>query len=248
MIDERVEHPGRVAPAADARYYYVRQAAEFGDTLPFCFLADDGLEVADHRRERVRPDHAPDDVVRVLDAAHPLAHGLVGRVLQGLASALDREHLGPHRPHAEHVQFLPADVLGAHVDAAGEAEQRRGGGGGDAVHPGPGFGDHAALAHALRDERLAESVVDLVRPGVVQVLAFEVDARPAGALGQPLGEVQAARPADVVVQQPLELAVEFRIRLGFAVGTVELVEREHERFGHVPPAVRAEPAAGVGDV
>ena len=52
-------------------------------------------------------------------------------------------------------------------------EQRRGGRGGDAVLAGAGLGDEALLAHALGQQRLAEHVVDLVRPGVVEVLALE---------------------------------------------------------------------------
>ena len=37
-----------------------------------------GLEIADHHRKRVRPGDAADDVMRVLDAAHPVAHRFVG--------------------------------------------------------------------------------------------------------------------------------------------------------------------------
>jgi hypothetical protein len=51
--------------------------------------------------------------------------------------------------------------------------------GGHAVLAGPGLGDHARLAHAPREQRLSEGVVDLVRAGVVQVLALEVDLRAA---------------------------------------------------------------------
>jgi hypothetical protein len=60
-----------------------------------------------------------------------------------------------------------------------------GGGGGHAVLPGAGFGDDAPLAHALGEQALPEGVVDLVRAGVVEILALEDDARPADlGLGQ----------------------------------------------------------------
>ena len=49
------------------------------------------LEVAHHHRERVRPGDRADDVVRVLDGAHPVAHGLVDGVLQRAAAGLDRD-------------------------------------------------------------------------------------------------------------------------------------------------------------
>jgi hypothetical protein len=44
------------------------------------------------------------------------------------------------------------------------------------------------LAHALREQHLAEAIVDLVRAGMVQLVALEVDRRPAEMLGQPLGK------------------------------------------------------------
>ena len=54
-------------------------------------------------------------------------------------------------------------------------EQRADGGRGDAVLARAGLGDDALLAHALGKQALAERVVDLVRAGVQQVFALEVD-------------------------------------------------------------------------
>ena len=54
--------------------------------------------------------------------------------------------------------------------------QRRGG---DAVHAGAGLGDDARLAHAPRQHDLAEHIVHLVRAGVVELLALEIDFRAA---------------------------------------------------------------------
>ena len=70
------------------------------------------------------------------------------------------------------------DVDGAHVHLALEAHQRRRGGRGDAVLAGAGLGDEPRLAHPLGEQRLAEHVVDLVRAGVVEVLALEQQAQP----------------------------------------------------------------------
>jgi len=50
-----------------------------------------------------------------------------------------------HQLHALDVEVLAARVLDAHVDGAGEAEARGGGGRGDAVLAGPGLGDDARL-------------------------------------------------------------------------------------------------------
>ena len=68
----------------------------------------------------------------------------------------------------------------AHVDDALEAEARAHGRGGDAVLPGTGLGDDSLLAEPARDHGLAERVVQLVRAGVEQVLALQVEP-PSGA-------------------------------------------------------------------
>ena len=65
----------------------------------------------------------------------------------------------------------------AHVDAARQADLRRGRGRRDAVLPGAGLRDDAALPHPPREEHLAERVVELVRAGVEEVLALQGDAR-----------------------------------------------------------------------
>ena len=58
-----------------------------------------------------------------------------------------------------------------------QAEARAGRGRGDAVLARAGFGDDALLAHAPREQNLAEHVVDLVRAGVVELVALEIDLR-----------------------------------------------------------------------
>ena len=63
----------------------------------------------------------------------------------------------------------------------------------DAVLAGAGLGDDPGLAHAPGEQDLAQAVVDLVRAGVVQLVALEVDLGAAEMLGQPLGEIERAR-------------------------------------------------------
>jgi hypothetical protein len=58
------------------------------------------------------------------------------------------------------------------------------------VLAGAGLGDDALLAHALGEQDLAEAIVDLVRAGVVQLVALEVDLGAAEMLGQALGEIE----------------------------------------------------------
>ena len=159
----------------------------------------------------MRPGDGADDVERVLDVGHPVAHRLVERVLQRLRPGLDRHDRRAEELHAEDVLRLALDVLRAHVDDALHAEARGDRRGRDAVLAGAGLGDDARLAQALREQRLADAVVDLVRAGVVQVLALEVDLRAAELLRPAPRVVDRARPADVVLELVLELGDELGI-------------------------------------
>ena len=116
------------------------------------------------------------------DVRHPIAHRFADGVLQRAAAGGYGDHLRAQQAHAEDVEALPPHVLLAHVDHAVEAEARADGGGGDAVLPRAGFRDHAPLAHAPRQQRLAQAVVDLVRAGVQQVFALDINPRAAQVL------------------------------------------------------------------
>ena len=108
---------------------------------------------------------------------------------------------------------------------------------------GAGLGDDPGLAHAPGDQDLAQAVVDLVRAGVVQLVALEVDPGAAQVLRQTLGEVQRARPADVVLGEMLELGLEGRVRPRLLVGPLQVEDRRHQRLGDVAAAVHAEVSA-----
>ena len=81
-----------------------------------------------------------------------------------------------------------------------------------------GFGDDALLAHAASEQDLPDHVVDLVRAGVVQLLALEVDFCAAEVFGQPLGEIERARAPDIMLEQVVELGLEGGIGLRLLVG------------------------------
>src|SRR3546814_2320810 len=76
----------------------------------------------------VRSRRRADDVEGVLDVGDPVAQGVVHGVLEGPGAAGHRLHLGAEQLHAEHVGGLALDVGGAHVDDAGQVEERAEGG------------------------------------------------------------------------------------------------------------------------
>ena len=91
------------------------------------------------------------------------------------------------------------------------------------MHAGAGLGDDALLAHALRQQDLAEHVVDLVGAGVIELLALQINfcsaARKAGGRlsamrRQTLGEIERRRAANIVREIAIHLLFELWIGLG----------------------------------
>ncbi len=151
------------------------------------------------------------------------------------------DDLGAEDLHPGDVEGLALGVDPAHVDAALQAHEGGRGGRGDAVLAGAGLGDDPGLAHPLGEQRLGEDVVDLVRAGVVEVLALEDDARPTGVGGEARHLGDDARPAGVRAVQPVELVEELGVDHGLLAGLVELLERRDQRLGDVAAAERPEP-------
>src|SRR5204862_3475780 len=110
IIDEGAEDPYGVRSATDARDHNVREGAEPRKALLARLSADDRLEVAHHRRIRVRTDRGTEEVIRGAHIRDPVADRLVDRVLEGLASRVDLSHLGAETLHPENVRLLTADV------------------------------------------------------------------------------------------------------------------------------------------
>jgi len=196
----------------------------------------------------MRPGDGANDVEGIFDIGDPVAHGLVERIFEGLGAAFDRHHGGTQEFHAVDVGRLPLDVLAAHVNHAFESEARRHGGGGYTVLAGAGLGDHPRLAHAAGQQGLAHRIVHLVRAGVVEVFALEVDLRPALDRRQALGMVNRARPAHIVLEFGFEFGHEFGIGAVMRVGALEFVKRVHQGFGDKDAAIGPEVSVGVRQV
>ena len=172
-----MEQADGVRAAADAGKERIRQTAFRRQHLLARLLADHALEIAHHRRIGMRPGGRADAIERVLDIGDPITQRFVHRVFQRARAGLHRHDFRAEHVHAEDIGFLPLDIDGAHIDDAFEAEARTGRRRRNAMLTGAGFGDDARLAHAPREQDLAEHIVDLVRAGVVQLFALEIDFR-----------------------------------------------------------------------
>ena len=188
----------------------------------------------------MRAGDRADAVVGAVDIGHPVAQRLVHRVLQRARAGLHGDDLRAEHLHAEHVRRLPRHVHRAHIDDAFETEARAERRGRDAVLAGAGLGDDALLAHALREQDLAEHVVHLVRAGVIELLALQIDLRAAEMLRQPLGVIERRRTADIVLQMAVHLAAERRIGLRLRISLFEIEDQRHQRLGDEAPAEHAE--------
>ena len=93
--------------------------------------------------------------------------------------------------------------------------------------------DDALLAHALREQCLPESIVDLVGARVQEILALEEDLRAAVILRELVCVVEVRRTACVLAQVHLELILEIRIVLVLSISRLELIERRHDDFRHI---------------
>ena len=185
---------------------------------------------------RMRADARADQVVRRLDVRDPVANRLARRLLERPRAEVDRANLGAEQVHPLDVRPLAPHVLLAHVDDALEAEARAHRRRCDPVLSRTGLRDDAVLAEPPREHRLAERVVELVRAGVQQILALQVEAL---ARRKPLGARERCRPAREGAAELLELRVERLVRLRVAPACLELVERRDQRLRDVTPAVRS---------
>ena len=105
----------------------------------------------------------------------------------------------------------------------------------------------AALPHSLRQQRLAEGVVDLVSARVGEIFALEKDSRrPLRQRGaQPPGLVHRRRAAHVVCEQAIEFCEKRRILPRLEIGLLEFLDGRHQRFRLEFAAVVAVVAARV---
>ena len=170
VFDEIAEEADGVGAAANTGDNGIGQTPELLEDLGARLAPDHPLELADHQWEGVGTCSRAQEIMRVFEARRPVAQRLVDRVLERPPAAFDRDDGGAHQLHAEDVELLPLDIFRAHIDDRFETEQRADNGSGDAVLPGAGFGDQAALAHALRQQTLRQHLVGLVRAAVKQVL------------------------------------------------------------------------------
>ncbi len=179
--------------------------------------------------------------MRVLDVGDPVAQRLVDRVLEDAVAQRDLHDFRAEHAHARHVERLASGIDLTHVDAAFETEHGAYRGGRHTMLAGARFGDHARFAHALDEQRLPQRVVDFVGAGVVEVLTLQENpCIESGLLLKAFGETrrlgQRRGTSYILLVEPCQFLVEFRVGLGFRVDAFQFIQRRDQRLRDVTSA------------
>ncbi len=105
--------------------------------------------------------------------------------------------------------------------------------GGHTVLAGTRLRDDTRFAHPPRQQYLPYRVVDLVRAGVAEILALEVDAGSAGHLSQARQVGEWRWPTDVLPKQRVELLPERWIGGHFCISRRKVIEDGNENLRYV---------------
>jgi hypothetical protein len=227
----------------------IGQATVIGEHLRARFAADDGVEVAHHARIRIGTGDGADDVERIADVGHPVAHRFVERVLERLRTAGHRHDGRAEQPHAIHVDLLALDVGRAHVHDA--LQPRRAATVADATPCWPA--PVSAMIRCLPMRRASSAwpmvLLILCAPVWFRSSRLRQDARAADFFRrQARSFVDRARAADVMLEVVFEFCDEGRVDARRVVSGGELLQRADQGFGHEPPAEAAEVAGRIGSV
>ena len=150
-------------------------------------------------------EDAAQQIMRSADVCDPVAHRFVDGIFERRRARGHTAYFGAQQAHAINVQLLPPHVGFAHVDDAFHAEESANRGRGDAVLPGAGLRHNPALAHAPRQQTLAQAVIDLVRAGVQQVFAFQINLCTAKLLAKASRVIQRCGTTRIICQQVIQL-------------------------------------------
>jgi len=162
------------------------------------------------------------------------------------AVSAHRHHGRAQKLHAGDVRRLLGDVDLAHVDLAFQAEIGGGRGQRHAVLARAGFGHQLLLAHVFGQKPLGHAVVELMRAGVVQILALGIDLGAAAQIGQVLEVADRGRAALEMLADIAQLGDEIGRFRQAQIGVRDFLEMRDERRRQVRAAIFTEETFGVG--
>ena len=146
------------------------------------------LKIANHHGVRVCTKHGSEQVIGALHIGHPIADGFIDGIFQGFAATADLFHPGPQQLHPVDIEGLAPHILLPHVNHAFQTRAgRRPSQWPPRVAPRR-FRQSSVFSPSAGEQGLADTVVDFMSPGVVQVFPLQVNACPPQMLCQPFGQ------------------------------------------------------------
>src|SRR5712691_10010749 len=149
-------------------------------------------------------------------------------------------HLGTEHLHPVHVQFLSVHVLGPHVDLRVQPQSRARHSGSNPVLSRPGFSNDPPLSHFLGQESLAESIVNLVRATMQEILSLQVDPSTSNMATQIGSKIQRCWSSSEMVQPARQLLLEQGIVREPVVRFLKRPQRLHQGLRYILPSVFSE--------
>jgi hypothetical protein len=188
ISDESSEQPDRIGATPNTCHGHVGKPTHLFHDLSSRLLADHCLEFANQPRIRVWPDGRSEEVIGPIRVCDPRPECLVDCGPQCLISCCDKHQVGSEQKHSVDVRSLALGVNRSHIDSARKTHTGSGGRNSNTVLSGPCLRDDPIDAQPSRDESLAKGVVDLVGPGVTEILPFEINlGAPGGTQGRRRG-------------------------------------------------------------
>src|SRR5712692_744847 len=149
-------------------------------------------------------------------------------------------HLGTEHLHPVHVQFLPVHVLDPHVDFRAQSQSGARHSGSNPMLSRPCFSNDPPLPHFPSKESLAESIVDLVRATMQEILSLQVDSSPSNMASQIGSKIQWRRSTSETVQPARQLFLEGGVVGEPVVCLLKRPEWLHQGLRYILPAVFSE--------
>ena len=253
VVDELGERSDGIRPTTDTCTNGVGKASNPIKALLTGLRRNDPLKLSHQFRERVWPRSGTDEVVGVLNMGHPISHGLVHGILQRARAGFHCNDLGAQQLHASHIEGLTLGVDLAHIDPALHAHHRGHGRRRHAMLSNSRLCNETALAHLSSQQGLAQHIVDLVRTGVVQVLALQKDSHlMTGLLKDVLRKSRCLckrrGASGVLPAQILQLSEKVRIGYRGLEGPRKLAKSSLESFWNESATETVEVSPSVGQV
>ena len=222
-----------VRAASDTGDQIVRiVAADLFLQLPLDLLRDHTLHTGHEVGVGMRPHRRPHDIESVRGMTAPVADGLRASITQCHVTCTYGVHLSAQHLHALHVCVLTLHIRGTHKHFALHIHQRTHRCRSHTVLSGTRLGDDTRLTHLLRQQNLADGVVDLVGTRMVQVLTLQIQLT-AVLLTHPLGIIQRRRSAHIVLQQRMILSLKLCALDNRQISLLQVMHTFVENLRHI---------------